>query len=249
MADRNSTAAAQDLPPAKKRLLGYSSVAQIGYIVLGISFASVTGLTGGIVHLFNHALIKGGLFMAMGCIMLPHDYLNYYLTGERCMEAGDASGTGLLDVRGLSLNGVGDSFQIVFEVQLAGAIANNSLVLNQSEAIYAGNAVAVSDDPNINGPADPFVGGDEDPTEILIQSAPYLDIDKISTYLDGDPNVLLAGETLRYEIQVDGHAQQDEVRLFFFHYDCRVDGTTRLSVRGGQAARGTCLAPVCDPPP
>jgi multicomponent Na+:H+ antiporter subunit D len=53
-----------------KRMLAYSSVAQIGYIVLGISFASVTGLTGGIVHLFNHAMIKGGLFMAMGCIAL-----------------------------------------------------------------------------------------------------------------------------------------------------------------------------------
>ena len=53
-----------------KRMLAYSSVAQIGYMVLGISFATETGLTGGIVHLFNHALIKGGLFMAMGCVML-----------------------------------------------------------------------------------------------------------------------------------------------------------------------------------
>ncbi|MFV1986041.1 MAG: monovalent cation/H+ antiporter subunit D family protein [Gemmatimonadota bacterium] len=52
-----------------KRMLAYSSVAQIGYMVLGISFASVTGLTGGIIHMFNHALMKGGLFMAMGCIM------------------------------------------------------------------------------------------------------------------------------------------------------------------------------------
>ena len=32
-------------------------------------------------------------------ILLPHDYLNLYLTGERCMEAGDASGTGFLDIR------------------------------------------------------------------------------------------------------------------------------------------------------
>ena len=53
-----------------KRLLAYSSVAQIGYMVLGISFASVSGLTAGIVHMFNHALMKGGLFMAMGCIAL-----------------------------------------------------------------------------------------------------------------------------------------------------------------------------------
>jgi len=52
-----------------KRLLAYSSLAQIGYIVLGVSFASVLGLTAGILHLFNHALIKGALFMAMGSVM------------------------------------------------------------------------------------------------------------------------------------------------------------------------------------
>jgi multicomponent Na+:H+ antiporter subunit D len=51
-----------------KRLLAYSSIAQIGYMVLGISLASVTGLTGGIIHLFNHALVKGALFMAAGCV-------------------------------------------------------------------------------------------------------------------------------------------------------------------------------------
>ena len=53
-----------------KRLLAYSSIAQIGYMVLGISMASVTGLAAGIIHLLNHALMKGGLFMAMGCIMM-----------------------------------------------------------------------------------------------------------------------------------------------------------------------------------
>ena len=53
-----------------KRMLAYSSVAQIGYMVLGVSFATVTGLTGGIVHLFNHALIKCALFMALGCVFM-----------------------------------------------------------------------------------------------------------------------------------------------------------------------------------
>jgi len=52
-----------------KRLLAYSSVAQIGYIVLGISLASVMGVTAAILHLFNHALMKGALFMSLGCIM------------------------------------------------------------------------------------------------------------------------------------------------------------------------------------
>jgi multicomponent Na+:H+ antiporter subunit D len=52
-----------------KRLLAYSSVAQIGYMILGVSLATVTGLTAGILHLFNHALIKATLFMAMGAVM------------------------------------------------------------------------------------------------------------------------------------------------------------------------------------
>jgi multicomponent Na+:H+ antiporter subunit D len=53
-----------------KRMLAYSSIAQIGYMVLGLSFASVTGLAGGIIHLFNHALMKSALFLALGCVVL-----------------------------------------------------------------------------------------------------------------------------------------------------------------------------------
>jgi 3-oxoacyl-(acyl-carrier-protein) synthase/3-hydroxymyristoyl/3-hydroxydecanoyl-(acyl carrier protein) dehydratase/1-acyl-sn-glycerol-3-phosphate acyltransferase len=43
------------------------------------------------------------------------------------------------------------------------------------------------------------------------------------------------GETLRYDIHVDSHARQGEVRLFFFHYDCTSDGRPALTVRQGQA--------------
>jgi len=39
------------------------------------------------------------LYQRMSTILLPHDFLNFYLTGNYCMEFGDASGTGLLDVR------------------------------------------------------------------------------------------------------------------------------------------------------
>jgi len=39
------------------------------------------------------------LYRRLDTILLPHDYINFYLTGERVMEFGDASGTGLLDVR------------------------------------------------------------------------------------------------------------------------------------------------------
>ncbi|QFU75914.1 monovalent cation/H+ antiporter subunit D family protein [Halioglobus maricola] len=48
-----------------KRLLAMSSVAQIGYIVLGASFVTESGLTAASSHMFNHALAKGGLFLAI----------------------------------------------------------------------------------------------------------------------------------------------------------------------------------------
>ena len=51
-----------------KRILAYSSVAQIGYMILGVSMASVTGLTAAILHLFNHALMKAALFMSVGAV-------------------------------------------------------------------------------------------------------------------------------------------------------------------------------------
>ena len=42
----------------------------------------------------------GDLYERMRWVLLPHDYLNFWLTGKAVMEYGDASGTGLLDVRG-----------------------------------------------------------------------------------------------------------------------------------------------------
>jgi len=51
-----------------KRMLAYSSVAQIGYILLAIGLASQPGFTAALLHMFNHALIKGTLFMALGII-------------------------------------------------------------------------------------------------------------------------------------------------------------------------------------
>ena len=51
-----------------KRLLAYSSIAQIGYMTLGLSMGTESGLTGSVLHLFNHALMKGGLFLVVACV-------------------------------------------------------------------------------------------------------------------------------------------------------------------------------------
>ncbi|WP_299444264.1 monovalent cation/H+ antiporter subunit D family protein [uncultured Rhodospira sp.] len=53
-----------------KRLFAYSSIAQVGYMMLGISMVSVTGMTGGLVHMVNHAMMKGTVFMALGAVIL-----------------------------------------------------------------------------------------------------------------------------------------------------------------------------------
>ncbi len=55
------------------------------------------GFTAGkILWLKNH---EPKNFARLASVLLPHDYLNFWLTGEKVMEYGDASGTALLDVR------------------------------------------------------------------------------------------------------------------------------------------------------
>jgi multicomponent Na+:H+ antiporter subunit D len=51
-----------------KRLLAFSSIAQIGYMTLGLSLASPGGVAAGILHVFNHALMKGSLFLVAACV-------------------------------------------------------------------------------------------------------------------------------------------------------------------------------------
>ena len=51
-----------------RRMLAYSSVAQIGYIAVGLAIGSVYGLIGAILHIVNHAFMKGSLFMVIGGI-------------------------------------------------------------------------------------------------------------------------------------------------------------------------------------
>ena len=53
-----------------KRMLAYSSIAQIGYMLLGVALLSQIGLAAGIVHVFNHGITKALLFMGAGAFML-----------------------------------------------------------------------------------------------------------------------------------------------------------------------------------
>jgi multicomponent Na+:H+ antiporter subunit D len=87
-----------------KRLLATSSVAQIGYILLGASLVSQAGLSASAVHLFNHALAKGGLFLAVAC--LAYHYRDLRLDQLRGAAARMPLTSAALVVCGLSLIGI-----------------------------------------------------------------------------------------------------------------------------------------------
>ena len=87
-----------------KRLLAYSSVAQIGYILMGIGFASALGLTASVLHIFNHALMTGALFMAVGALVyrIGHSQISQFKGLGRQMPWTFAA----LVLAGLSLIGI-----------------------------------------------------------------------------------------------------------------------------------------------
>ncbi len=68
-----------------KRMLAYSSIAQIGYVFMGIGLFGSRALSGGLLHIFNHAMMKSMLFMAAGLII--------YATGIRNIR--DLKGIGV----------------------------------------------------------------------------------------------------------------------------------------------------------
>jgi len=61
-----------------KRMLAYSSISQIGYIVVGLGLGTPLGIMGGLFHLFNHAIFKGLLFLDAGA--------TEYATGTRELD-------------------------------------------------------------------------------------------------------------------------------------------------------------------
>ena len=59
-----------------KRLLAYSSVAQLGYIFLGIGMGTAAGLTAGLFHVISHGLMKTALFLSAGAIIYKTEKRN-----------------------------------------------------------------------------------------------------------------------------------------------------------------------------
>ncbi|HZM69832.1 MAG TPA: DUF11 domain-containing protein, partial [Candidatus Cryosericum sp.] len=128
-------------------------------------------------------------------------------------STGGANGTGVVDIRNMNVP-INSTAVVVFDITLRPVLPNGKIVSDQAIARLPNNAIiALSDDPNVNGIADPLVAGDEDPTRVTIVSAPSFVIQKVSDDLTGDPNVLLAGETLRYTITVRNVGNADAMNV------------------------------------
>jgi multicomponent Na+:H+ antiporter subunit D len=103
-----------------RRMLAYSSVAQVGYMILGISVGTAAGVSAGLLHLFNHALMKGALFMAVAGICLSYkgtsirDFAGLGRSAPLTMSA--------LAIAGLSLIGVPLTAGFMSKLQLGYAL-------------------------------------------------------------------------------------------------------------------------------
>ena len=61
-----------------KRMLAFSTVSQIGYMMLGIGIGTPLAITAGLLHCLNHGFFKGGLFLNAGSVQ--------HATGTRDMN-------------------------------------------------------------------------------------------------------------------------------------------------------------------
>lgn len=59
-----------------KKRLAYSTISQLGYIILGVLLLNEDGLSGALLHLINHAVIKITLFFCVGVILYRTGYKN-----------------------------------------------------------------------------------------------------------------------------------------------------------------------------
>jgi multicomponent Na+:H+ antiporter subunit D len=107
-----------------KRMLAYSSISQVGYVVLGIGLGTPLGIAGGLFHLFNHALAKGLLFLTSGSIQQATGTRNLDEMGglaKRMPVTAAANLIGALSISGVPpLNGFWSKLIIIVALVQAG---------------------------------------------------------------------------------------------------------------------------------
>ncbi len=107
-----------------KRMLAYSSISQVGYIVLGLGLGTPLGIAGGLFHLINHALAKSLLFLNSGSVQQATGTRNLDEMGglaKRMPVTAAANLVGSLSIAGVPpLNGFWSKLIIIIALVQAG---------------------------------------------------------------------------------------------------------------------------------
>lgn len=109
-----------------KRLLAYSSISQVGYIILGIGLGTPLGILGALFHLFNHSIFKSLLFLNSGAVEYAVGTRDMRLLGglrEKMPITGGTSLIASMSIAGVPpLNGFFSKLIIIFAAVQAGYI-------------------------------------------------------------------------------------------------------------------------------
>ncbi|NMC64178.1 MAG: NADH-quinone oxidoreductase subunit L [SAR324 cluster bacterium] len=107
-----------------KRMLAYSSISQVGYIILGLGAASPLGIVGAVFHLFNHAVFKTLLFINASAVEKETGTRNMEEMGglsNRMPLTGASSVVGFLSTAGIPpLSGFWSKLMIIVALWQAG---------------------------------------------------------------------------------------------------------------------------------
>lgn len=125
-----------------KRILAYSTVAHLGYIVLGFSLVSRSGLTVSLFHIISHALMKTGLFLSVGAVMhrtgnqFVDDYAGVGYRMPLTMMVFSVSALGMIGIPGT--NGFVSKWYLILAAAEAGRMVVLPVILVSSflNALY-----------------------------------------------------------------------------------------------------------------
>lgn len=182
-----------------RRMLAFSSVAQIGYIIAAFCLASQSGLTAGIVHIINHGIIKTILFMSVGCILyrVGHTHSNslddLFHKMPLTVMAFILSGLGLIGVPLTA--GFVSKFSLIGASMERGWWMIGALVLVSSlfALIYVGRVVEIMLFRKARSPSPLPMGRNEAPLMMLIPMYALIGI-SIWFGVSGSTTLAVAGE-------------------------------------------------------
>lgn len=109
-----------------KRMLAYSSISQVGYIILGLGIGTELAIAGAVLHLFNHAIFKSLLFVNAAAVEKQTGTRNMDILGgisDKMPVTGFTSVVAFLSTAGIPpLSGFWSKLIIIIAVWKAGFI-------------------------------------------------------------------------------------------------------------------------------